>query len=244
MKPTPVLLHGYSADASVWSGFVPFLQTEYYVVIAPNYLEETQAESIDEYAEWLHGLLLQKGIRQCSIIGHSMGGYVALAFAEKYPEMMQSLGLFHSTAFEDSEERKALRLKNVEFLEKHGSELFIKNFIPNLYAEEFAQHNPEVIEKHIEQASKTPVNLLIAGMNAMRTRPDRRHILEQANYPILFIIGMQDKSVPPKDCIAQTKMTKKQPQLELIQEIAHLGMVEEPFLTLQAVRLFLREVYR
>ncbi len=238
MKSTVVLLHGFGEDASIWSGFVPFLQTEYFI-ITPDY--STQIfETIDEYALWLKEQL--PSIEKCTIIGHSMGGYIALAFAEKYPDMMQGLGLFHSSAFEDNEEKKEMRLKNIEFLAKHGTEAFIKNFTPNLYADEFIANHPEVIQKHIAYSSKLPVNSLIAGMKAMLTRPDRRHVLEQADYPILFVIGLQDKSVAPKDSLAQTKLTQKQPNLELIQEIAHMGMVEEPFLTLQAVRLFLREI--
>eukprot|EP01136_Pigoraptor_vietnamica_P003503 Opistho-1_new@32825 len=113
MKKAVVLLHGFGEDATIWSGYVPFLQKDFYMIV-PEYARLSNLKSIEDYADFVEKEVTSKGFEKCVIIGHSMGGYIALAFAEKYPEKVLGLGLFHSTAFADSDEKKAARDKNVE----------------------------------------------------------------------------------------------------------------------------------
>jgi hypothetical protein len=94
-------------------------------------------------------------------------------------------------------------LKNVDFLKTHGTEVFIKNFTPNLYSEEFNAQNPEVVQKHIDYSSQLPVEALMVAMDAMRIRPDRREVLTNAKYPVMMIIGKKDKSIPVADALEQ-----------------------------------------
>ena len=226
MKKTVVLLHGFGEDSSVWSGFVPFLQKDFYI-LTPDYARLSNLKTIEEYADFVHEEITEKGIEKCVMIGHSMGGYIALAFAEKYPEMLTGLGLFHSTSFADSEEKKAARSKNIEFIDKYGAEAFIKTSTPNLYAEIFQKLHPEVIEKHIEYASTLPKEALTAGMKAMRDRPDRRQVLKSLRCSVMFIIGEMDKSVSPQDAKSQIMMPKYFSS-SILNDVAHMGMLEEP----------------
>jgi pimeloyl-ACP methyl ester carboxylesterase len=226
MKKTVVLLHGFGEDSSIWSGFVPFLQKDFYI-LTPDYARLSNLKSIEEYADFVHSKIVEKNIEKCVMIGHSMGGYIALAFAEKYPEMLTGLGLFHSTSFADSEEKKAARTKNIDFIDKHGAEQFIKTSTPNLYAENFQKQHPEVIEKHIEYASTLPKEALMAGMKAMRDRPDRRQVLKSLRCQVMFIIGEKDKSVSPEDAKSQIMMPKYFSS-SILDEVAHMGMIEEP----------------
>ena len=226
MKKTVVLLHGFGEDSSVWSGFVPFLQKDF-CILTPDYARLSNLKSVEEYADFVYEKIVKKGVEKCVMIGHSMGGYIALAFAEKYPEMLNGLGLFHSTSFADSEEKKAARTKNIDFIEKNGAEAFIKTSTPNLYAEAFQKHHPEIIEKHIEYASKLPKEALMAGMKAMRDRPDRRQILKSLRCSVMFIIGEMDKSVSPQDAKSQIMMPKYFSS-SILNDVAHMGMVEEP----------------
>jgi pimeloyl-ACP methyl ester carboxylesterase len=237
MKQNLILLHGYGEDSTIWSGFVPFLQKEYFI-ITPDYSRLSNLKTIDDYAEFVHQEIVEKGVEKCIVIGHSMGGYIALAFAEKYPEMLKGLGLFHSTAFEDSEEKKVARTKNIEFLTKHGSEAFIRFSTPNLYSEEFQKLHPEVIEKHIKSASQIPVEALIAGIAAMRDRPDRKSVLKTIKCFVLFIIGEKDKSVSPADAKSQI-MIPKFFTSSILDDVAHMGMIEEPEDCLKFVSKFL-----
>jgi pimeloyl-ACP methyl ester carboxylesterase len=226
MKKAVILLHGFGEDSSIWNGFVPFLQKDFYI-LTPDYARLSNLQSIEEYADFVHAKIVEKNIEKCVMIGHSMGGYIALAFAEKYPEMLTGLGLFHSTSFADSDEKKSARTKNIDFIDKRGAEQFIKTSTPNLYAENFQKQHPEIIEKHIEYASTLPKEALMAGMKAMRDRPDRRQVLKSLRCQVMFIIGEKDKSVSPEDAKSQIMMPKYFSS-SILDEVAHMGMIEEP----------------
>lgn len=237
MKKAVVLLHGFGEDSTIWSGYVPFLQKDFFI-ITPEYARLSHLKTIEQYADFVNDIVVASGFEKCILIGHSMGGYIALAFAEKYPEKVLGLSLFHSTAFDDSDEKKVARTKNVEFLKVHGTEAFIKATTPNLYAEAFAKKYPEIIQKHILASSSLPVEALIAGMEAMRERPDRKHVLKSLRCPVMFIIGEKDKSVNPADAKAQIMIPKFFSSL-ILDEVAHMGMIEEPEDCLKFVGKFL-----
>jgi pimeloyl-ACP methyl ester carboxylesterase len=225
MKKTVVLLHGFGEDSSIWDDYASILEKEYNVIL-PNYARLSDMKTVEQYANYVHGILQEKGVEKCAIIGHSMGGYIALAFAEKYPQMLSGFGLFHSTSFADSDEKKEVRTKNIEFIQKHGSALFIRTSTPNLYAEEFVKRNPGLIENHIEIASQIPPEALMASMQAMRDRPYRRAVLKALRVPVMFIIGEKDKSVSPADAKSQIMMPKFFSS-SILDNVAHMGMIEE-----------------
>jgi len=225
MKKTVVLLHGFGEDSSIWNDYAAILAKEY-TVILPEYARFSHLKTMEDYAEFVHNKLVEQGVEKCVLIGHSMGGYVALAFAEKYPQMLSGFGLFHSTAFADSEDKKEARNKIIDTIKKSGSAVFVRASTPTLYAEEFAKLHLETIEKHIEYASQLPPDALIAGMQAIRDRPDRRAVLKALRVPVMFIIGERDKSVSPADSKSQIMMPKFFSS-SILDNVAHMGMVEE-----------------
>src|ERR1044072_7106334 len=131
-KGEPVILvHGFAEDGSIWDGLADELGKEYAVIIpdlagSGRSTGSMEQVSMDSMAEQINMILEKEKIASCIMIGHSMGGYITLAFAEKFPEKLKGLGLFHSTAFADSDEKKAARNKNVEFIKKNGSAKFIE----------------------------------------------------------------------------------------------------------------------
>ena len=225
MKKTVVLLHGFGEDSTIWNDYATDLAKEY-TVILPEYARLSHLKTMEDYADFVHDELMEKGIEKCAVIGHSMGGYIALAFAEKYPQMLSGFGLFHSTSFADSDEKKEARNKIIETIKKSGSAVFIRASTPTLYAEEFAKEHPDVIVKHIEYASQFPPEALIAGMQAIRDRPDRRSVLKTLRVSVMFIIGEKDKSVSPADTKSQIMMPKFFSS-SILDNVAHMGMVEE-----------------
>ena len=225
MKKTVVLLHGFGADSSIWNDYATVLAKEYNVIL-PEYAQLSHLETIEDYADFVHEQLVEKGVEKCALIGHSMGGYISLAFAEKYPQMLSGFGLFHSSSFADSEEKKAARNKIIESIKKGGSEVFIRASTPTLYAEDFVKENAFVVAKHIETASLFPPEALIAGMQAIRDRPDRRAVLKALKVPVMFIIGEKDKSISPADAKSQIMMPKFFSS-SILDNVAHMGMVEE-----------------
>jgi pimeloyl-ACP methyl ester carboxylesterase len=160
------------------------------------------------------------------IIGHSMGGYITLAFAEKYPEGLRGFGLFHSTAFADNEEKKQTRRKGIRFMQEHGAAEFLKTMIPNLYAPPTRDQHPEWIDEHLRATRNFLADSLVSYYEAMIQRPDRTHVLQDSQVPVLFVMGRHDSAVPLPDGLKQGHL----PQItyiHILENSGHMGMREE-----------------
>lgn len=234
---TVVFLHGFGENASVWANLTEALAFEAQC-LTPDY-STLALPTVEAYADWLRDWLDARQAGPVLLIGHSMGGYIALAFAERYPDRLTGLGLAHSTAYADTDERKQKRLDSVKTIEEKGSAAFLTTFIPNLFAESFAEQHPEVLDAHFETVKNLPAEALVAAMNAMRKRPDRRAVLENATFPVLFLIGLADRSVSPKDSLEQVKLPAQTQEL-VLEGVGHSGMTEAPEEFLGAVRQFLK----
>jgi pimeloyl-ACP methyl ester carboxylesterase len=160
------------------------------------------------------------------IVGHSMGGYIGLAFAEKYPELLSSLALVHSSAFADSEEKKANRLKSIEFIKKNGAFEFLKAVIADLFSETWTASNMDKVELQIEKSRAFSDEATIAYYRAMIDRPDRTHVLKSFTKPILFIIGEHDKAILFEQSMQQCYLPAIS-HVHILRHSAHMGMLEE-----------------
>ena len=123
-----------------------------------------------------------------------MGGYITLAFAEKYPGLLSSFGLFHSSAFADSEEKIATRRKGIEFIRKNGTRAFVKTSVPNLFCEETKKEKPELINQLLDIANTIPPEALIQYYEAMIERPDRTSVLK--SFRNLFYLYQANMTQP------------------------------------------------
>jgi pimeloyl-ACP methyl ester carboxylesterase len=235
-----IFLHGFGEDASVWNDFINQLPKKY-SYFTPDYASLTTYESIEDYANWLKEFTQEKNISECVIIGHSMGGYIALTFAEKYSEMIVGLGLFHSSALPDNEERKEIRLKTVRVIDQQGTAKFIKGFYPNMFSEEFREKNSVFIEKQIEKFAYFPKEALINAQIAMRNRIDTRTVLTNANYPIMILAGEKDSFVPLEVALEQISLLKNN-QSAVLPNVAHAGMFENLNESVRIVTDFLMKI--
>ncbi len=225
-----VLLHGFGEDGTIWNQQIAYLQDHFRLMI-PDLPGSGQSEriadmSMEGLADCIHFLLQQEGIPTCVLVGHSMGGYITLAFAEKYSAQLTAFGLFHSTAYADSAEKIATRQKGIRFIQEHGPYEFLKTSTPNLYSPATKEAKPALIEQHLQAVKDFSAPALTAYYQAMIARPDRTHLLKQATLPVLFIVGKWDTAVPPEDGFKQCHM----PQLSYIHVLSqsgHMGMVEE-----------------
>lgn len=175
------------------------------------------------------------------LIGHSMGGYITLAFAEKYPGWLRAFGLFHSTAFADSEEKKETRKKGIRFIEEHGGAEFLKTATPNLYAPRTKEQHPEWIAEHLATVHNFSVSNLVSYYKAMMERPDRTAVLKGSNVPVLFVLGQHDVAVPLQDGLKQCYI----PQLSyihLLENAGHMGMIEEKEKANQIITQFVNTI--
>ena len=229
--PAVFLIHGFGENSSVWDKQIAFLQPHCSLIVPdlPGSGESSLLEgleiSIEDYAEIVIQILINENIQRAIFLGHSMGGYIALAVVEKYPERIIAFGLIHSTAFADSEDKKNTRLKSIEFIKNNGSHSFLKNTIPNLFSDNFKKNNNEVLELVIDAGKSISSHSLIQYLSAMMRRPDRTHVLKQSTVPVLFIIGEQDVAAPLDDLRKQIHLPK-QPYIHILENVGHMGMLE------------------
>lgn len=238
-----VLLHGFCEDQSIWSGFREDLLEEGYRVVTidlPGFggSEPLDEPGIDGYAMAVHAVITELGLPPFVLIGHSMGGYTALAFAAQFPEMLSGFGLFHSHPYADLPEKKEARQRQIEFIEKQGHELFVKQLVPALFTPAFAQSHTFIVNSLILAASMYPREGIIGGLKAMMERPDRSSVLEEAPWPVLFIIGEEDKAIPEAHSLAQTTLAPIS-SVHILEKVAHMGIWEATAKTQKIVRNFI-----
>lgn len=225
-----ILIHGFGEDSRIWKHQINYLQNEYRLFV-PDLPGTGQSAigngqlSMESMAEAIKQMMDAEKIDQCIMLGHSMGGYVTLAFAELYPERLTAFGLIHSTAYADNEEKKAARQKSISFIKEHSAAGFMKTTIPNLFSQRFNTEHKNQVDELIEQGNQFTAEALIAYYRAMINRPDRSHILQKTTVPVLFFIGEEDKAVNPADALAQTALPTVC-MAKLVPGIAHMGMLE------------------
>lgn len=225
-----MLVHGFGEDASIWEHQAAVLQNHCTLLIPDLHGTGKSSDynlpaSIEEMADDLAAILDAEKIDACVMLGHSMGGYITLAFAERYPERLLGFGLLHSTTYADTVEKKSNRTKAIALIKAHGSNVFLKTAIPNLFSEAFNASHPEVVAAVLQNSSKLAPPTLIAHYEAIMARPDRTAILENSKVPVLMIIGMQDKVVPPEDALKQSELSPLCSTC-ILAEVAHMGMLE------------------
>ncbi|HEY4286228.1 MAG TPA: alpha/beta hydrolase [Puia sp.] len=227
-----ILLHGFAEDGSIWDKQAQQLKANHRLLIpdlpgSGRSSPLTGETSMEKMAEDLLLLLDREDIQQCVLIGHSMGGYIGLAFAEKYPGRLKGLGLFHSTAYADTEEKRSARRKSIDFIQKNGSSAFIRQSTPNLFAPETRNVHPELINEMIHRYSDFLPDSLVYYYEAMIRRPDRAAVLERTKNPVLFVIGRHDQTVPPQQALQQSHLPALS-HIHILNHSAHAGMLEEP----------------
>lgn len=191
-----VLLHGFYENKEMWNAFVPEFSKKHRI-ISIDLLGHGQTEclgyvhSMEDQADMVHHVLHELKIRKAVLVGHSMGGYIALAFAELYPDFMKGLVLLNSTSRADSDERKANRDRAIVAV-KRNYVACIRMSVANLFSEK----NREILLDEIEnvklEALKTPLQGIVACQEGMKIRKDREVILHFASYPMLLILGKED----------------------------------------------------
>lgn len=244
----PVLLiHGFGEDGTVWHETAKLLAHKHRVIVphlpGSGKTELSDDMSIEGMAGSIYQLLQQSdSSNKWVVIGHSMGGYITLALAEKYPQWLAGIGLVHSTAYADTAEKKQVRQRGIEFIRTNGSAAFLKQSIPNLFAPDFRTANGAFVNAFIEQYNYFSEVTLIAYYEAMMVRPDRTEVLKSFAKPVLFIIGKHDNAVPYADSLQQTHLPVLS-HIHILQSSAHMGFLEEPVKTNRALASFLEGIY-
>ncbi len=236
-----VFVHGFCEDSSMWDHWRKnFSGCQVIRIDLPGFgqTEIDQEYQIKDMAEMVAAALDQAGIDRCIMIGHSMGGYVSLAFAERYPQRLIGLGLFHSHPYADTPETKEARIKRKQFVEKNGTSPYIRQVIPGLFAPERLETHEGIINRLIKRAEQFPVAGILNALQAMHDRPDRSAVLEKIEVPVLFIVGKKDQAIPLHYSMEQLEL----PAISAIHvdnDLGHMGMFESPEKCLQQIKAFI-----
>lgn len=238
-----MLVHGFGETGEVWNGQVAYLKSKYRLIVpdlpGSGRSALTGDMSMDGLAEALLAVLKNEGLDDSyTIIGHSMGGYVMLAFAERLAPQMRAFGLFHSTAFSDSEEKKATRRKGIEFIRENGPFEFLKTSTPNLFSPMTKSENPALIEDFISSLNNFTGEALVSYYESMIKRPDRTDVLKNTKCPVLFVMGEHDAAVPMADGLKQCHLPGKS-YIHVLHQSGHMGMLEEVKKTNSLLEAFL-----
>lgn len=242
--PVVVLLHGFLEDSSIYSGMMDCLSTSYRVVCIdmPGHgLSGVlgYCHSMEDMASAVRQVLDTLGVDSCTLVGHSMGGYVALAFAELFPMKTDGLVLFHSTALADSEAKLKDRERAITLVMKNA-DTFVRSSLPMLFAEESRMRLNAEIDALADRAARFPARGIVANIRGMMDRPDRTHVLRDAKFPVLMIHGALDPVIPMDTILAQTAFSPDL-QIEILEGIGHMGHLEAPKECLQLIVSFLQE---
>jgi pimeloyl-ACP methyl ester carboxylesterase len=223
-----IFIHGFPMHHGIWKKFGEGFKDSNTVITPdlPGFGKSPTLPpgfSLAMVADQLIELIEEKGFSNSVIIGHSLGGYVALAMVEKRKDLFAGLGLFHSTAYADSEEKKQSRNKALEFINNNGAKAFATNFITPL----FSDPNHEAIEMVKRIAAESSEAAVIGYTLAMRDRSDQTKTLKSFKKPTLFLAGEKDQAIPAESIHRQAAECQS-PQIHVLSNVAHMAMFEQP----------------
>jgi pimeloyl-ACP methyl ester carboxylesterase len=191
-----VLLHGFLENANMWKNTIPTL-LERNRVITIDLLGHGKTgclgyvHTMDLFAEAIEAVLKSLQIRKSILISHSLGGYVALAFAEKHPQKIKGLCLMNATSNDDDEERKTLRMRANKII-PHNFTNMVRMSFTNLFSPQNKILFKEALEESLTEALQTPLQGYIAAQEGMRIRPNRNHVLKKGDFKKLLVISEKD----------------------------------------------------
>jgi 3-oxoadipate enol-lactonase len=234
-----VLLHGFPLDHSSWDTLVPYLEGQADVIL-PDLRGFGQSDfnssaapegayTVADMAGDIIGLLDELMVPKAVVVGHSMGGYVALAFARAYPQRLTGLGLISTQALPDSPERKAGRYATAEQVARQGVSVVADAMAPKLTA------NPALVPMLRELVLRQPAAGIIGALQAMAERPDSVPLLLTLRFPIAIVHGQADALIPV-DRSREMKAFIPQAGLTELPDVGHSPMLEAPIETAQALK--------
>ena len=242
---TIVLLHGFLGAKEIWGDYVSRLSKKYRLIVL-DIPGHGQSESLgylhhmellaDLVREILHSLKIRKAL----LIGHSLGGYISLAFAEKYPDSLQGLILLNSTAKGDDSKRKSSRDQLIKLV-KQDKTRAIELLVPTFFGLK-SRNTHHHIRSYLRKAKNCSAQAIVATVEGMKIRKEREIVLKFAPFQYLFIIGEHDKILDSKDLIEQAMLSPKGSHL-LLENSSHMSMMEEREAVYKAISSFAKRVF-
>ena len=245
-----IFLHAFPLNRQMWEGEMQaLLADQRYRLVALDFRGLGESEiasssvkpvisSMDMLADDIAGLMDKLGIQQAVLCGLSMGGYVAFAFAGKYPERLRGLILADTRPGADTPEASANREKVAQLVESQGAGAIADLQLPRLISDYTRQHHPQVetrVRQLIDAASPQGI---AAASRGMAVRADSSSLLAQITCPTLVIVGERDAIIPPQEA---QEYAAQMPgaQYTIIPHAGHLSNLEQPEVFIGVIRRFL-----
>ncbi len=227
---TIVFLHGFLESSEIWKDFSASLSEKFRIICidlpghgksgllpGKNYMENAAGAVME--------VLQHCDIKECVLAGHSMGGYVALAFAENFPGMLRGLILFHSSALADSNEKKKDRDRAIEAVRRDHPG-YVSSLIPKLFAPQNSESMKEEISVVKKLASGTKKQGILSAIEGMRDRKERTGVLRRTEAPVLFLQGRHDALIPVEKILPQAGLPACALAI-VLEHSGHMGFIEE-----------------
>ena len=225
-----MLIHGYMETSEVWKNFSDKVSQKFRTLsidLPGHGLSElcNEINSMELMAEAVVAVLDALNIPKAFLVGHSMGGYVALAALQFFPERVSGITLFNSHPFADSADVIEKRNTNIALVEAGKKDDMIPNFVNNLYAPQNLKTMPDAVNKSLSIAMNMSNKVIIADLKGMIKRPSRVNLIEEGKVPLLWIFGDSDNHINHNE-VLKTVTLPSNAEVAVLQNVGHMGFVE------------------
>lgn len=226
-----VLLHGYLESSDIWSGFAKKLAQMFRVISVdlPGHGNSTvysECHSMEFLATMVKGLLDTLNIKRIFLVGHSLGGYITLAFLEQYPGRLKGYSLFHSHPFADTPEVIQKREREIKIVRSGRKFLIYPENVSKMFAEKNLERFREELRHSKDIASRLSDEGIIAVLNGMIVRPSRLAVMEGGKVPCLWILGKYDNYIHCETVQSKVRLPENA-RVYVLDNTGHLGFIEE-----------------
>lgn len=237
-----LFVHAFPFDGRIWEHQRDALAASYRVLV-PDLRGFGRSrglkapQSLDAHADDLAALLDRASLSRATLVGLSMGGYISLAFARRYPERLARLVLADTRATPDSPEARARRERDMDLVVREGVSALVDALLPRLLA---PGADRALISRVRDIAASQSREAVLAALVAMRDRPDSTPVLASLHVPLLVLVGAHDVLTPPEEARAMASVAPRARVVE-IPGAGHLSSLEAPEAFTAALESFLRE---
>ena len=247
-KRTLVFLHGYLEYKELWSEFTKYFDSNYRILcidLPGHGASENLSEihKMKDKAHLVHFVINNNGIKDYVLVGHSMGGYVSLAFLNIFPNETNGMVLFSSSALNDSTEKILARNRDIEMVNNGNKNMLIDNNIPNMFASAKLVKYTKEIEEIKKRAQKMTDKGIIAALNGMKTRVNNANFLKNIDSPVLFIAGKLDNLIQIDVSVRQVKDAENI-SFKTLNNSGHMGYIEEADLSAEYINNYLKYIFK
>ncbi len=245
--PAIMLIHGFPDNSNIWNDIAIQLSNNF-TVISPDLPGSGKSLlngscSIEDFAIALRLILDYESINKVLVVGHSMGGYISLAYSRLFPESLVGISLVHSTARADDIKKIESRYKAIELIKNGGKIPFVKQLTVNLFDDEFVKYNKTIVESKLSMGLSVSEEGLVNFYNAMINRVDSRDLLKILSIPVQLILGKNDSLINYRLSLSDSVLCKVL-SVSLYNKCGHMSLLEKPDAIISDLFTFAKYCYR